>query len=272
MKPALQLYPKRTQYLIILLVIFLGLALLWWFYGSTLFRNDRTWEAMQRRGSWRVAMDPSFPPFETLDAQNQVVGYDVDLAQALADRWQLRLETVPTSFDSLVDALATGQVDSVISALPYDPRLTKDIAYSTPYFEAGLMLVVKQNSPIQSVDQLITATVAVELGSAGDVTARLWQRQAQIQNVKHFETPEEAIAALQNDTQIGALLIDNVSLRIAQGQGAQIRPIGDAIESSPYVIALPLGAFELKQNLEAQLLALRASDGFATIDKKWFGE
>ena len=76
---------------------------------------------------------------------------------------------------------------------------------------------------------------------------RRWQREKAATTVKRFETPEDAIAALQNDPTIDALLIDNVSLRIAQGRGAAIRSVGASLESNPYVIAMPLGAFELQK-------------------------
>ncbi len=263
---------QRNLLLLLLLSVIVLLA--FWFMGkSTIFRRDRTWETMQSRATWRVAIDPSFPPFEQLNEQNQVVGYDVDLAEAMAQSWGMKLEIVPTSFDSLIDALLAGHVDSVLSALPYDPRLTQDVSYSTAYFESGIMLVVRNNSPIQKIEELgDNSIIAVELGSAGDVITRRWQREKAATTVKRFETPEDAIAALQNDPTIDALLIDNVSLRIAQGRGAAIRSVGASLESNPYVIAMPLGAFDLQKKVEDSLLTLRTANGFAAIETHWFGK
>lgn len=263
---------QRNLLLLLLLSVIVLLA--FWFMGkSTIFRRDRTWETMQSQATWRVAIDPSFPPFEQLNEQNQVVGYDVDLAEVMAQSWGMKLEIVPTSFDSLIDALLAGHVDSVLSALPYDPRLTQDVSYSTAYFESGIMLVVRNNSPIQKIEELgDNSIIAVELGSAGDVITRRWQREKAATTVKRFETPEDAIAALQNDPTIDALLIDNVSLRIAQGRGAAIRSVGAALESNPYVIAMPLGAFALQKKVEDSLLTMRTANGFATIEAQWFGK
>src|SRR5690606_37665238 len=99
------------------------------------------------RGTWRVGLDPSFPPFEMLDANGQIIGFDVALAQELAALWGLEVEFVSIGFDSLLDAVRTGQVDSVVSAYPYDPRLTRDVRFSTPYFEAGIRLAIRDDSP-----------------------------------------------------------------------------------------------------------------------------
>ncbi len=106
-------------------------------------RQDSTWADMHARGAWRVGLDPSFPPFEDLDENGAPVGFDVDLAHALAAQWGLEAEIVPIGFDSLVDALRAGRIDSVVSALPYDPRATRDVTFSPPYFEAGVMLAVR---------------------------------------------------------------------------------------------------------------------------------
>ena len=56
----------------------------WFLLRSSGPAVDKTWLTMQERGSWRVGMDPSFPPFETLDGEGAPVGYDVDLAREIA--------------------------------------------------------------------------------------------------------------------------------------------------------------------------------------------
>lgn len=214
-------------------------------------RSDATWAAMQKRGTWRVGLDPSFPPFESLDADGKPVGYDLDLAAQIADELGLQLEIVAIGFDSLVDALQTGQIDSVISALPYDPRATQDISYSAPYFEAGIRLAVRAEMAERFTNDDATALlnlalsgrngsgrngeemgkeirarfatlltdqrVAVEWGSMGDMVGRQLQRLEPSIELFPYETPNEAVAALKEELTIDALLVDNVTLRQLQG-------------------------------------------------------
>ena len=231
--------------------------------------EDLTWQAMQRRGSWRVGMDPSFPPFEMLDETGQPVGLDVDLARAMAQEWGLELEIVSLGFDGLVDALLAGKIDSVVSALPYDPRLTQDIAYSPPYFEAGVRLVVPQGSPIQDVQGLAGMRVAVEWGSAGDAVGRRLRREEPSIQLILRPSPEEAVAALLAGD-ADALLIDGVTLGLAQAQGAAIQVMGPPLESDPYVIALPLDAPVLQERVRAALVSLRESGALARLEARWF--
>ncbi len=238
----------------------------------TLNRGDRTWQAMQARATWRIGVDPSFPPFEQLDSQGQVIGFDVDLAKAIAAQWGMKVEVVAISFDSLIDTLKAGQIDSVFSALPYDPRLTRDIAYSSPYFEAGIRLVVRSGSPISSTADLTGRQIAVELGSAGDTISRQLQRTVPSIAIKRYETPDETIAALEKNDSIDAVLIDNVSLRMAQGRGASITAVAEPLEPNPYVIAVPLDATELLQILETTLRSLQESGEIAKLEARWFGK
>ncbi|HXF59998.1 MAG TPA: ABC transporter substrate-binding protein, partial [Caldilineaceae bacterium] len=223
-----------------------------------LFRQDETWAGMVERGVWRVGLDPSFPPFEALDDTGQPAGYDVDLARRMAAVWGMEVEIIAIGYDSLLDALKADRVDSVVSALPYDPRATRDVAFSSPYFEAGVRLAVRAGDPLAAPEELAGRRVAVEWGSASDMAGRRLQREGIGLELVAFETPAAAVDALVNDPTIDALLIDQVSLRLAQGQGAAVVAVGPALESNPYVIAVPLHATTLQERVEETLAQLAA--------------
>ena len=233
---------------------------------------DPTWSGMESRDIWRVGLDPSFPPFEMLDESGAPVGYDVDLAHEMASLWDMDVELVALGFDSLLDAVAAGKIDSAVSAMPYDPRSTKDYAYSSPYFEAGIRLVVREQSPIAGVADLDGKSVAVEWGSMGDMVGRRLHREGADIVLKPYATPEEAVGALSNDPAIDALLVDNVTLRQAQGSGAQIKAVGPALESNAYVIVMPLEAETLHEQVEIALATLHENGMLSELEDRWFGE
>jgi len=254
----------------------LAAALLAWAGGpeqiTRLFvRHDGTWAAMQARGTWRVGLDPSFPPFEMLDEAGNPVGYDVDLARRIAETWGLEVEIVALGFDSLLDAVQAGKIDSIVSALPYDPRATREIAYSSPYFEAGVRLAVRAGSPISGVAGLDGAAVAVEWGSMSDMVGRRLQREGSTLELVPYASADEAAAALADDPAIDALFADNVTLRQAQGQGAAIDAAGPALESNAYVIASAREATVLHENIEQALATLRAGGVLVELEDRWFG-
>jgi ABC-type amino acid transport substrate-binding protein len=225
---------------------------------------------MQARDVWRVGMDPSFPPFQKLDAAGVPVGYDVDLARRLAALWGMEVEVVAIGFDSLVDALQAAKVDAIVSAYPYDARLTRDVAFSEPYFDAGLQLAVPAGSAIQNRAGLHGKRVAVEWGSEGDMIGRQWQRDGLDLSLEPFETPQDAVDALVG-AQVDALLVDAVTLRQAQAAGAPLVVAGPHVTSNPYVIVVGRRASDLLQQVNAGLEHLRAAGDLADLEQTWFG-
>lgn len=258
-----------------LFLVLIGLG--WWFVWDEAapfgfyFGRDTTWHAMEKRSVWRVGMDPSFPPFEWLDeTTGKPIGFDVALAGRLAENWGMQVEIVPLGFDSLLDALRANKIDSVLSAYPYDERLTRDFAFSQPYFDAGLQLAVRPGSPIHAPADLAGKRVAVEWGSAGDMVGRRLQREGVDVELAPFETPDLALNALLEDNSIDALLVDNVTLRQAQVGGKPIAAAGGPLESIPYVVVMPTRARELQQRVQVGLVHLTESGEIRTLEETWF--
>jgi ABC-type amino acid transport substrate-binding protein len=128
--------------------------------------RDPAWERILQNGVWRVGMDPSFPPFENLDGATQKpIGLDVDLANAIAGRLGVRIEVVTVGFDELVDVVTAHRVDSAISALPILEHRTREVSFSTPYVEAGILLVAPRENVITKPADLAGQRLAAEWGS-----------------------------------------------------------------------------------------------------------
>lgn len=238
-------------------------------------RRDLTWAEMERSRDFRVGVDPSFPPFEQLSESGVPEGFDLDLANALANEWGFVAKINGIGFDSLVDAVMASRVDAVISAMPYDERLTKDVAYSIPYFDAGIRIGVTIGSPITGTAGLEGMRVGVEWGSTGDMVARRLQRGDGVEppvalEIVQFETPQDVIDALAAGD-ADAVLVDQVSLRIAQGNGAEIVAVGEVMESTPYVLVSPKRATRLAQEINAALERLKANGTLQELEDKWFG-
>jgi len=255
-------------------LLLLGMVVGGWLLSSPpawLTGADPTWARMVDDAKLRVGIDPSFPPFDQLDDAGAPAGFDVDLAQALAARWGMRVEIVPIGFDSLLDAVKATRVDAVISAMPYDERQTRDVAYSQPYFEAGIRLAVRADVPISDTAGLAGRRVAVEWGSAGDMIARRLQRSDEIAlEPVLYDTPQDALTAAASGD-VDALLIDQVSLRLAQGAGAPLVAVGPVLESNPYVILTPRKAPQLAAAVNEALIALSDDGTLAALADRWFG-
>ena len=242
-----------------------------WLLGRTLLPGrDPTWLRIQETGVWRVGMDPSFPPFENLDeTSGQPVGLDVDLIRAIAATWGVEAEIVGVGFDQLIDAVAAHRVDSAISALPVFDWRAKEVSFSIPYIEAGIVLAAQPDNDISGPESLAGLRVAAEWGSSGDAQAREQQRRldGNLELVLR-ESPDSAMGAV-NSGEADAVIIDAISLALFDPSGEQLVPVGRVLAPDPYVAIVPVDAPDLLDAINEALVALEANGTLAKLQARW---
>ena len=266
--------PSPTSRLVLwlLLAVFLvavaGLAT-----RAVLVDRDPTWERIRQSGVWRVGMDPSFPPFENLDGTTQQpVGLDVDLANAIAGRWGVRAEIAGVGFDELVDAVTARRVDSAISALPVLEYRTKEVSFSAPYVEAGILLVAPRENAIAKAEDLAGRRLAAEWGGAGDTEARTLQRElgGDLTLVLRESSDLALQAVLAGEADAAA--VDAVSLALFDAGKNRLVTIGEPLQSDPYAIVVPVNAPKLLAAINETLADLAADGTLAAIKARWLGD
>jgi len=266
-------------------------------------RPDDTWDRVRETGILRVGMDASFPPFETIAADGTLVGFDVDLARELGRRLGPALSKaegpalpVPSAaegsedkgvevqfvanlpYDGLYDALAVNRVDIVISALVVNPARMADFAYSASYFDAGQVLVVREEpdrfsetcqvSDIEGMADLDGCTLAVEFGTQGDLEARKWAQRLPNLTVVPYQTAAEALAAVTAG-QADAALVDHVSALGAMGIESGLVIVGQPVVEEPYAVAVRRESQHLLQAINEVLAEMEADGTIGTLVERW---
>jgi polar amino acid transport system substrate-binding protein len=230
---------------------------------------DPVWAAARQRGSLRVAVDLGYYPFSGL-RQGQPIGYDMDLARAIAQKLGLRAEFVPSNLDSIYDDLANHKADIAASALPYAPEQGWRASFSTFYFNAGQVLVVPQDSSIAGQADLTGKTIGAPLGSDADTYARkLAAGDRGITLRSNYDTPAQVLADLRRGA-LDAALVDNASALVDLGHHPGLKTVGPALTLEPYVLAMPVEAYQLRDATNRALEELRQSGFFEQLGKKWF--
>ncbi|MBI3959771.1 MAG: transporter substrate-binding domain-containing protein, partial [Chloroflexi bacterium] len=133
----------------------------------------------------------------------------------------------------------------------------------------GVRLAVGENSPIRGVDDLAGKRLAVEWGSVGDAEARKLQRSNPSIQRLTFPSPQEAVDAALNGEADG-VLVDGVTLRQMQGEGTALVAVGPALESNPYVIALPVGAYTVREEIDTALTDFVTTGFLVELENRWF--
>lgn len=238
---------------------------------------DPVWAAARARGALRVATDFGYAPFTGTrnvgtgtEMRAEPFGYDIDLARALAEKLGLAVQFVPVSLESAYEALANDSADLVVSALPYAPEQGWRASFSTFYFNAGQVLVVRADSPLVAADQLGAATVAVALGSDADTFARALAARSPAVHVRaSYDTPAQALDALRAHA-VDAAIVDNAAALTALNSTPGLRFVPPALTLEPYTIAVSNRAFLLRDQIDGALDTLRKEGFFEANGRKWF--
>lgn len=230
-------------------------------------QEAQSWSRIQTEGVLRIGIDPTYPPFATANGQ-EVWGLDIDLSRAIAQQLSLEVEFHYFGYDGLYDALATEQVDVLISALVTQPEKTRDFSYSETYFDAGQILIVPQDSPIRQLSDLVGKTVAVELGADGHLQAMMLQQEMANLLVLPFNTAEEALQKVSAGT-TDAAIVDMVGGRFYLQTAPTLAWRMPPLSSEPYVAVVRVEDKILLEKINRALAELENAGTLSTITSNW---
>lgn len=142
-----------------------------------------------------------WPPFGSIDAQGQPVGYEADVAKLAGQYLGVEVELVPVAFPNAIPFLLTNKIDAIFAMLGVTPERAKQIAYSEPYAENDLSVLAAKKTSITKPEDLKGLRVGVARGtSAEKATLAILPEDVQI---KRFDIDADTIQAFisgQTDT------------------------------------------------------------------------
>ncbi|WP_394701608.1 transporter substrate-binding domain-containing protein [uncultured Enterococcus sp.] len=154
--------------------------------------------AMAEEKTYDIGTDLTFAPFEFQDSNDEYIGIDIDLLNAIADDQGFNVNLKPLGFDSAIQAVQSGQIDGMIAGMSITDERKKSFDFSEPYFDSGLQMAVKQgNTSIESYDDLDGKAVAAKVGT--ESAAFLEENQDKYgYTIKNFDDATGLYQALQN--------------------------------------------------------------------------
>ncbi|TFD05110.1 transporter substrate-binding domain-containing protein [Cryobacterium sp. TMT1-66-1] len=147
-----------------------------------------------KSGTVRVAVLPDYPPWSVQTPDGDFEGYDIDIAEKLAEALGVELELVSTDGTSRLPLLKSDRVDVNISEWTATDERAKEAGFTIPYVAHGAGVMFNTANPIASYDDLAGKTVSVARGSTND---SIMTKNFPDTKVERFETIADAMAALQ---------------------------------------------------------------------------
>jgi polar amino acid transport system substrate-binding protein len=230
-----------------------------------------TLEEVRERGELVVGVKTDFPPFGSISADGENVGFDVDLGHAFAKALfddENAVEFVSVTSGNRIPFLQSNKIDIIMASMTITDERAEVVDFSEPYFLSGSLLLVPEDSEISGVDELNGKTVAIIQGSVQD--AFVEERAPDANRVK-FGKVSEAVLALKTGRADAYVHDDIVILTVAQ-DNPDLKPVGEPFEPLPYGIAVRQGDDEFSGWMDEQFDKMRADGSFDALWEKHFGD
>ncbi len=231
-----------------------------------------TLDDILERGVLRVGMEPGYMPFEMTNKKGEIIGFDVDMAKAMAKAMGVELELVSTAWDGIIPALITKKFDIIMSGMTLTQERNMKISFADPYIVIGQSILVdkKHAGKVKSYKDLNDKKfkVASKLGTTGEqATKRMIPNATYIS----FETEQEGVMDLVNG-KIDAFVYDLPYNAIAFAEKSQgkLFLLDEPFTYEPLAWAVNRGNADFINWLN-NFLAQAKNDGtYDRIYKKWF--
>ncbi len=223
------------------------------------------------RGKLMVGMDVSdirYQPFEMKNKNGEIIGFDVDLAQIMADELGVNLEIVPTNWDGIIPALVDGKFDLIISGMAVSTERNKAVNFSTPYYLSGKCLLISSRDIFRINDyrDLDKKDMVVVTTLSDDMVVNRYFPEA---DIVRFESDEEAVREVI-ERRADGFVADKARVFIfaAKNPGTTLA-LKDPFTYEPMAIGMRKGDVDLLNWVNNCIEIVKGDGRLAALEKKW---
>ncbi|CAM3884153.1 transporter substrate-binding domain-containing protein [Vreelandella rituensis] len=219
-----------------------------------------------------VVTDPSFVPFEMMDADTgEMIGFDMDIINEVAERAGFDVNLTTMEFNGIIPAVQTGNQEIAIAGVTITEERAEIVDFSDPYYDSGLRIIVRaDNDSVETIDDLAGMNIATKIGSTSyDYLTEKFGDDAEI--TPYPGTSDMYMALLGRNVDAAFYDAPNVAyFSQTRGEG-RTKVVGPLYEGQQYGIVFHKGSDWVEPTNEA-LEAMRDDGTYAEIYEKWFGE
>lgn len=229
-------------------------------------------EKIKEKGELSIALSGAYPPFSMINEQNEVVGFDVAIGQAIAERMGVEPVIVTTAWDGILAGLLAGKYDTIIGSMSITPERQEVVDFVGPYYRAGRAIFVPEESGVQSLDDLKGKTIGVTLGETHEKWAR--EQEGMDWTLRTYKGLPELLLELENG-RIDAMIIDSIPGQVAIAKDD--RPIRQLdlpdLEGGNVNVGIAIRKDnpELAAAMQAALDEMMEDGTYAAIAEEWVG-
>jgi polar amino acid transport system substrate-binding protein len=224
----------------------------------------------------RVAMDATYPPFESLDPSGQIVGFEKDIGEALCERMKVKCEFSNVAWEGIIPGLLANKYDAILSSMSITEERKLQIDFSDKIYNTPAAVAVPKDSEIKGVtpEDLAGASIGTQVST---IHANYVEEKLTDSELKTYPTPDEYKLDLANG-RLDAAVDDIVVLDewTKSESGACCKVLG-VLENVPEIhgqgtgVGLRKEDTDLKEMINKAIAEIRADGTYQKINEKYFG-
>lgn len=238
--------------------------------ADTVAQTEAETDAKTETNVIKMATNAYFKPYEYYEG-DKIIGIDAEIAEKIAEKLGMTLEIVDMDFNSILTAVNEGSVDFGMAGMTVTEKRLEEVDFSVSYANGVQSVIVKEGSPITSVDDLYAEGVSYKIGTQLGTTGDSYSTDDfGADNVVGFNNGNEAVLALLGDS-VDCVIIDNEPAKafVAANEGLKILDTSYADED--YAICVKKGNSELLDKLNAAIVELTDDGTIEGIVNKYIG-
>lgn len=224
----------------------------------------------------RIGVEGAYPPYSSVTADGELVGFDIDIAWALCEEMQAECSLVSQDWDGIIPALLARKYDAIIASMSITEERLKKVAFTNKYYHTPAKFARKKGSDIEVTPEgLKGKTVGVQRATTHD--SFLTGEFGETVEIKRYGTQDEAYLDAVSG-RVDLLLADSVALTdgfLTTENGQDWEFVGPAFTNPEYFgpgagIAIRKEDTDLAEKFNAAIDALRANGKYQAINDKYF--
>lgn len=223
---------------------------------------------IQEKGVIKIGTEGTYSPNSYHDENGELVGFDVEVGKAIADKLGVKVEFVESEWDSLFAAMDAGRIDIIVNEVEYSDERAEKYDFSDPYtYVHGALLVSNDNEIIQSFEDLEGMKAAQNLTSSWGILAESYG--AELVGVNAMDQSIELLKTNRADATLNAETAFSDYLRKHPNEPVKIIALTEETASS--VIPVKKGNERLLEEINKAIAELKESGELKAISEKYFG-
>lgn len=219
----------------------------------------------------RIGTEGAYPPFNQINQDGELEGFDIDIANALCEEMDRECEFVTQDWDGIIPGLLAGKYDAIIASMSITPERDKAVDFTERYYSNKLRFAAKKSSDIEPTEQSLEGKT---VGAQRATISAEWleENMGDVVDIKRYDTQENAFLELDSgriDAVLADMLVAYEWLNSEEGSDYEFK--GEAVyEGDKIAIAVEEGNNELRKEFNEAIDAIREDGTYQEINEKYF--